>query len=146
MIEAISTLSVQSAALRANPPSASSFSPVQQASAPNMGFLSIRMDHSINKAILEYRSTEGEVIKQYPSESQIRAFVRSSELESKPEASAQQSTADTSASSFQFADVAATPTHVDVLPASSAAVGGSAVSTAPSPAPSSSGSTQSVLV
>lgn len=113
-----------------------------------MGFLSIRMDHSINKAILEYRSTEGEVIKQYPSESQIRAFIRSSELESKPEPSTQQAPvadASASASSFEFADVAATPTHVDVLPASSAAVGGSAVSTALSPAPSS-GSTQSVLV
>lgn len=111
-----------------------------------MGFLSIRMDDRINKAILEYRSTEGEVIKQYPSESQIRAFMRSSELENsskQSQPSAQQAPADTSGSGFQPAEVAATPTHVDVLPASTASVGGD---TAPAVTAPSGGSTQSVLV
>lgn len=142
MIEAVSTLSVQSAALRANPQSSSSFAAVKEVSAPNMGFLSIRMDDRINKAILEFRSSEGEVIKQYPSESQIRAFIRSSELvENKPSKSDKQPAPAESASapSFEFADAAPTPTptHVDIVPANNPNSGGSA---------SAGSSTQSVLV
>lgn len=137
MIEAVSTLSVQSAALRASSQRASSF--VAQAPAatpPNMGFLSIRMDDKVNLAILEYKSSEGEVIRQYPSESQIRAFQRSSELQQQRAEAAQQGVAATGeVAEVEVATVAATPTQ--------AIESNADVGTAPAIA---SGSSQSVLV
>lgn len=143
MIEAVSTLSVQSAALRANTQSASSFvAAVPAPKPPNMGFLSIRMDDKVNLAILEYKSSEGEVIRQYPSESQIRAFQRSSELQEKQQqarAAEQQAAAAPEGPSFEVSSVAPTPTQVTASPAT----GGTEDVAAASP---STGSTQSVVV
>lgn len=126
MIEAVSTLSVQSAALRANTQSSASFVASTPAPrAPDMGFLSIRMDDTINKAILEYKSSEGEVIRQYPSESQIRAFQRSSELQQKrAEAASAEAQAVGAAPSVEISTPAATPTQAIEPPSSTANLGG----------------------
>lgn len=47
---------------------------VQKASQKNFVSSSIRVDNLQNVAILEYRSEAGEVVQQYPSQSQIEAF------------------------------------------------------------------------
>lgn len=84
MIETVSTSSVQNAALRAAPQASGSSRSVEPVSKANEFFVSsrIRMDNLLDLAILEYRNTNsGDVIRQYPSESQIRAFQRAAELE-----------------------------------------------------------------
>jgi hypothetical protein len=47
------------------------------------GFVSstIRVDNLQNVAILEYRSENGEVVQQYPTQSQIQAFRRAEHLQ-----------------------------------------------------------------
>jgi len=94
MIEAISTVSVQSQALRSSPQAVSSYvakaEPVR--AAGGMGLLRVRMDNHLDMAILEQRSAEtGEVVRQYPSEAQIRAFQRAAELEARSQKEIQQS-------------------------------------------------------
>lgn len=61
---------------------------VQESSAPpppqppSTGAARIRIDNQLNMAIIEYRSNEtGDVVRQYPTEAQIQAFSRASELE-----------------------------------------------------------------
>lgn len=45
----------------------------------------IRVDNFLDRAILELRSKEtGEVVQQYPTEQQIKAFDRASELQNRP--------------------------------------------------------------
>lgn len=81
MIESISTLSVQSSVLRIQPQSNSDSAPTAQAvSAPEFATSRIRVDNLQNIAILEVISEEGDVIRQYPSESQIKAFKRAESL------------------------------------------------------------------
>lgn len=92
MIEAVSTSPVQSARLRATPQTVASFVSAQEPpKAAGAGVLRLRMDNKLDMAILELRSQEsGEVMKQYPSDFQIRAFQRAAELQ---EAQAEQARA-----------------------------------------------------
>jgi hypothetical protein len=82
MVGAIGTSSVQSSALRYIPQSVSD-------SALNTGAIDtsnivtsrIRVDNLQNVAILEYISSQGQVVQQYPSPAQIRAFKRAEQLQ-----------------------------------------------------------------
>lgn len=89
MIDAVSTLSVQSAALRGNPQNSPSFASAGvgggadlYANMPKLGTrLYVRIDSAAERAILEVRASEtGEVVNQYPSEAQIKAFQRAEKL------------------------------------------------------------------
>lgn len=80
MIDAVSTLSVQSAALRGISQNTSSFASSGggsnadvYANMPKLGTrLYVRIDSAAERAILEVRASEtGEVVNQYPSEAQI---------------------------------------------------------------------------
>jgi len=50
---------------------------------------SIRVDNLQNVAILEYRSEAGEVVQQYPTQSQIEAFKNAARLQTEHEGSQQ---------------------------------------------------------
>ena len=80
MIESVSTLSVQGPALRSSPQSDNA-APASQIAAPS-NFVSsrVRVDNLQNVAILEYRSSEGDVVRQYPTEAQIQAFKRAEHI------------------------------------------------------------------
>jgi len=89
MIDAVGTWSVQSAALRGNPQNAVSFASATgnsgadlYANMPKLGTrLYVRIDSAAERAILEVRSSDtGEVVNQYPSEAQIKAFQRAEKL------------------------------------------------------------------
>ena len=96
MIESISTLSVQSSVLRYQPQSNTDSAPTPQAiSAPEFATSRIRVDNLQNIAILEVISEEGDVIRQYPSESQIKAFKRAESLIPASDNTAPETTADT---------------------------------------------------
>lgn len=90
MIESVSTSFVQGASLRGFSqagsayPVASGGAAASSAELPRYGTrLYVRLDSGAERAILEVRSSEtGEVVKQYPSEAQIRAFQRAATLES----------------------------------------------------------------
>jgi len=89
MIESVSTLPAQTSALRVTSQSAPASAAVTQQSYPSLVSLRVRVDNDLNKAILEVRSNDtGEVVAQYPSAAQIRAFQRAAELQ---RAEAQQS-------------------------------------------------------
>ena len=80
MIESVSTSSVQSVALRSSP---QSFNAVPaSAAATQSNFISSRVvvDNLLNAAILEYRSSDGTVVAQYPTAAQIQAFHRAEKL------------------------------------------------------------------
>lgn len=83
MIDAVNTSTVQSASLRPTSQTVA-FSPVSAAASFSSQYVSsrIRMDNQLNVAILEFRSgSSGEVIRQYPTEFQLRAFQRAAQLE-----------------------------------------------------------------
>ena len=89
MIDAVSTLSVQSAALRGISQNTSSFASSGggsnadvYANMPKLGTrLYVRIDSAAERASLEVRASEtGEVVNQYPSEAQIKAFQRAEKL------------------------------------------------------------------
>lgn len=88
MIDAVSTLSVQSGALRGNPQNAASLVATgagvdrSYSNLPKLGTrLYVRIDSAAERAILEVRASEtGEVVNQYPSEAQIKAFQRAEKL------------------------------------------------------------------
>ncbi len=48
-----------------------------------VGVPRIRIDNQLDMAIIEYRSAEGEVVHQYPTEAQIQAFSRAAEIEAR---------------------------------------------------------------
>lgn len=82
MIESVSTLPAQTSALRVTSQSAPASAAVSQQSYPSLVSLRVRVDNDLNKAILEVRSNDtGEVVAQYPSAAQIRAFQRAAELQ-----------------------------------------------------------------
>jgi hypothetical protein len=92
MIDAVSTLSVQASASRATSGNA-----VSIASSPSLvseiKFVGsrIRMDNNLDMAIMEFRSVEtGDILRQYPSEPQIRAFQRAASTEARAADSAPQ--------------------------------------------------------
>ena len=74
MIESVSTSSVQSPVLRSSPQSANPFSAASIANPSNFVSSRVRVDNLQNVAILEYRSADGNVVQQYPTEAQIQAF------------------------------------------------------------------------
>ena len=87
MIEAVGVVSTRSASQRGNISQAGSSAsltsePIKAASPPN-AMLYVRVNNSANRVILEARSNDGEVLRQYPSEYQIRAIQQASSLESK---------------------------------------------------------------
>jgi len=89
MIEAVSTLSVQSSAARVIPQAGASFASggggaeALYSNQPQLGrSLHVRIDSAAERAILEVRSSEtGEVVNQYPSEAQLKAFQRAQKLD-----------------------------------------------------------------
>lgn len=88
MINAVNTLQTNAQAVQA----ASLSQPVQQVeSAPqpqSRGYtaLTIRVDVLNDIAILEAKSESGEILRQYPTESQIASFKRAAALEARREA------------------------------------------------------------
>ena len=88
MIDAVSTLSVQSGAMRGNSQNVASLAATgagvdkSSSSLPKLGTrLYVRIDSAAERAILEVRASEtGEVVNQYPSEAQIKAFQRAEKL------------------------------------------------------------------
>ncbi len=88
MIESVSTSFVQGASLRSSPQTGSTYavsnavSSASSAEVPRYGTrLYVRLDSGAERAILEVRSSDtGDVVKQYPSEAQIRAFQRAASL------------------------------------------------------------------
>lgn len=116
MIESISTLSVQSSVLRYQPQSNTDSAQITPAvSAPELGTSRIRVDNLQNIAILEVISEEGDVIRQYPSESQIKAFKRAESLIPASDNTAPQITADKAKQANGFAVSA--PDEVGAAPA-----------------------------
>lgn len=90
MIEAVGTLSSATSAPRVSTPARSSASSAPRIQ-PSELFVSsrIRVDNELDMAIIEIRSQEtGDIIRQYPTESQIRAFVRASEIQARDEEAA----------------------------------------------------------
>lgn len=84
MIEAVGTYSIQTSPLKQVAQSAevvSASAPVEQV---DLGGSRIRVDNLRDIAILEYVSGNGDVIRQYPSEQQIRAFHRAQQSAPQP--------------------------------------------------------------
>ena len=83
MIESVSTLSVQGSSLKQSSQAVSALVVAQeQATSANLPSWRIRVDNSLDRAIIEVRSSEsGKVLRQYPTEAQLRAFARAQELD-----------------------------------------------------------------
>ena len=145
MIEAVGTSSVNLAALRSASQSVvvASFAaaPVAAEASSKVYFNSsrIRMDNLLDLAIIEVRASEtGDVVRQYPTESQIRAFQRASELDTRQadasHAQAQQEALLQQAETAVPVSTAPAPSTPTPAPAPAPAP---QVSTAPAPTPSS---------
>lgn len=74
MIEAVSTSSVLTTALKASSQSGAAASPAQTASAPKLGTTRIFVNNLQNVAVLQHLASDGTVTAQYPTQAQIRAF------------------------------------------------------------------------
>lgn len=83
MIESVSTFSVQGSNLRqASQVTSVLYAAQETSTSANLPSWRIRVDNSLDRAIIEVRSSEsGKVIRQYPTEAQLRAFARAQELE-----------------------------------------------------------------
>lgn len=84
MIDTVGTSTLQSQALRTASQAAVSAFSSGTAAVPSKEFVTsrIRVDNLLNVAILEYRSSDtGEVIRQYPTDPQMRAIQRAAQLE-----------------------------------------------------------------
>lgn len=98
MMESVSTSSVQGASLRVMPQAANTYAvsggaaAAVQSDVPKFGTrLAVRLDSAAQRAILEVRSSEtGEVVNQYPSEAQMRAFKQAASLDASQEKAARQ--------------------------------------------------------
>ena len=135
MLDAVSALRSQTTALRSDPQGAAAVSLAESAqTAPGQGFVSssIRIDNLQNVAILEYRSEKGEIIQQYPTQSQIDAFKRAADLQSQGQADGAQQQGEAGNDGTQ---TAVSATDSKSVPLSSALIEGSA-----------GGSTNSVVV
>lgn len=129
MIEAVSTSPVQSGSLRPSSQNGALSPAVEAAVQADAFFISsrIRVDTELDKAILEFRSSEtGDVIRQYPTESQIRAFQRASQIAAEKEAAALSSQG---AQVEQQPSLADTHQPAPVAAAAPVATGGAVVST-----------------
>lgn len=88
MIEAVGTSSANAGALRSVSQGAvaASYAAAPAVESSSRYYISsrIRVDNLLDLAILEFRASEtGDVVRQYPTESQIRAFQRASELDAR---------------------------------------------------------------
>lgn len=83
MIEMISTSSVQNSSARPVPQAVAAIYQATAIPAPQASSVAshIRVDNARNVAILEYRDNDGDVVRQYPSESQIEAFRRAQRIQ-----------------------------------------------------------------
>lgn len=84
MIDTVGTSTLQSQALRTASQAAVSAFTSGTAAVTSREFVTsrIRVDNLLNVAILEYRSSDtGEVIRQYPTDPQMRAIQRAAQLE-----------------------------------------------------------------
>lgn len=145
MVDAVSTLSVQSYSARSFSPSVSAYAAA--AIAPSVNdtgeYLAsrIRVDNLQNRAILEYRSTKtGEVVQQYPTEYQIRAFQQAERAaQATREREARQEEVQTSKLTQSQSNVSAAEYHADTTvraapaPQASVSVSFSAAPSAPAP-------------
>lgn len=140
MVEAVSAITLQSNTPRSQPQASSASVTVVPAPVAEANFVTshIRVDNLQNVAILEYLSSStGEVVRQYPSQSQISAFKRAQQLE------VQKVTAPPPAVSSSPVPAAPTADHAPAAPSAPAAPAAPAPSSGDSsPAPQ---STQSVL-
>lgn len=120
MLDVVSALRLQTTALRPEPQGAVAVNPLEPAqTAPDQGFVSssIRVDNLQNVAILEYRSEKGEIIQQYPTQSQIDAFKRAASLQDQGRVDDMQQQSETGDGGAQAVVVA-----IDSRPASLASV------------------------
>lgn len=149
MIEAINTASVRSTSLRSQPQAVRTLTVASEpAQAPGgAGLLRIRVDTLLNKAILEQRSAEtGDVVRQYPTEAQIRAFQRAAELEQRSEAQATRDSQRATAAAAAPSQAAAAPAVVELAPVPAPASTAAPVQTAAAGGDSGATTTQSILV
>jgi hypothetical protein len=117
MVDAVNNIApAQNALLRSGSSSQNSLSSVIPTSISEMDFVSsgIHMDNLQNVAILQYRSSEtGEVLRQYPNQSQIEAFKAAQRIADHaapaPAAPAQQQTVAAPAPAAQGASSAGAP-------------------------------------
>jgi hypothetical protein len=81
----------QAAAQRSKPQSVAASASVGAAAPRGGGFLSsrIRVDNLQDVVFLEYRSSDGEVVEQYPTQGQIEAFKRAEHLLTQRQSTAQ---------------------------------------------------------
>ena len=89
MLDAVSALPLQGTSPGSKPRDVVVPTPVefvQKRSDGGFVSSSIRVDNLQNVAILEYRSETGEVVQQYPTQSQIDAFKRAAALQNRREA------------------------------------------------------------
>lgn len=132
MVEAVGTVSMQVAAAKTTARSSASATVTSSGASSSSGdtFVSsaIRVDNLQNVAILEYRSSDGEVVQQYPTQTQIDAFTRARALERKelfstaqPQAAAAGSAAGEGSSSSEAAPPAVTTQAAAPQPAETGA-------------------------
>lgn len=126
MIDAVSAVSVQNFSPRSQAAAAASYAVSSAVSASNFVSSRIRVDNLLDLAILEFRSGDtGDVIRQYPTESQIRAFQRADEADARH-------AAEKASRNVQLE----APVHLDAAPKSSAPVPTPLLASSPAPAPS----------
>jgi hypothetical protein len=131
MIEAVGTLSNATSVPRASAPARSSASSAPRIQ-PSELFVSsrIRVDNELDMAIIEIRSQEtGDIIRQYPTESQIRAFVRASEIQARDEEAALR---EALVSARQQSNTSSAPVSVSDTPATSVTASPSVAADVPS--------------
>ena len=90
MIDAVSNSTAVSAGVTQRSASQANVAVSQQsvqaalpAQSSPVGIPRIRIDNQLDMAIIEYRSAEGDVVHQYPTEAQIQAFSRAAEIEAR---------------------------------------------------------------
>lgn len=91
MIDAVSNVSLSAGVTQKSvaQTNAAAAAEIRQAPVPPQASVAgtpyIRIDNNLDMAIIEYRSSEGEVVHQYPTEAQIQAFSRAAEIEARSE-------------------------------------------------------------
>ncbi len=150
MIEAVGTLSVQSNALRSQPQNNIAAISAESAGSPQGAFINsrVRVDNLLDVAILEFRNSGGEVIRQYPSKAQLRGYERAAELKDRPGSetptvAVEEGDGESPSVSVDFTSSSPSPSPSPAPSSASAAPGGQGFGSAPV----SSGSTsQSIFV
>lgn len=131
MVDAVNMLTQQGASPRVSSPGASRSAPVEAAVNTKQGFVSsaIRMDNLQNVAILEYRSDNGEVVAQYPTQAQIDSFKSAERLQKeRPQISTEKASHEPAPSTSAKTPHAPAPVHT-ASAASAPHTGGSEKST-----------------